>query len=317
MCGIVGRIGDGNAVPILLEALSRLEYRGYDSAGIAVLDEKRQLQRQRVVGKVKVLAASLRQAEHVHGDIGLAHTRWATHGPPAMENAHPHVSGEKLSLVHNGIIENHDELRQELSDRGYSFSSNTDTEVIAHQISAFMEDGMQIRQAIQAVQDKLHGSYALGVIHSDMPEVMYASCHGSPLVLGTGEDCNYISSDIIALLPWTNSFIFLRDGDVAEITATGYEIYDRADNPITLAIHVFEHAAASTSKEPYQHFMLKEIHEQPETVRMTLDSAVRAGRAGGQRIWRKSTGTATTGKINRDSRLRQQLLCRAHRLMVA
>ena len=274
MCGIVGRIGAGDAVATLLEALSRLEYRGYDSAGIAVLDDGGQLQRQRVVGKVDALVDSLQQAEHMRGVIGLAHTRWATHGPPAMENAHPHVSGESLGLVHNGIIENHDDLRQELNGKGFDFVSNTDTETIVHQIASFKEEGMQMRQAIQAVQNKLHGSYALGVICSDVPEVLYASCHGSPLVLGVGKDCNYISSDMIALLPWTDRFVFLRDGDVAELTATSYNVYDNAGNLVTLPVHTSEHIATSTSKGPYQHFMLKEIHEQPEAVRMTLNSAV-------------------------------------------
>ena len=277
MCGIVGRIGAGDAVATLLEALSRLEYRGYDSAGVAVLDEGGQLQRQRVVGKVDALKGSLRQAGHVQGAVGLAHTRWATHGPPTMENAHPHVSGESLGLVHNGIIENHDELRQELNGKGYDFVSNTDTETIVHQIASFREEGMQMRQAIQAVQNKLHGSYALGVICSDVPEVLYASCHGSPLVLGVGKDCNYISSDMIALLPWTDRFVFLRDGDVAELTATSYQVYDSAGNMVTLPVHTSEHIADSASKGPYQHFMLKEIHEQPEAVRMTLNSAVCGG----------------------------------------
>lgn len=279
MCGIVGRIGGGDAVPKLLAALARLEYRGYDSAGIAVLDSNGKLQCKRVVGKVSVLADSLRGVDDMHGSVGLAHTRWATHGLPVEENAHPHLSGDgNISLVHNGIIENHDNLRLELSACGHTFNSTTDTEVIVHQMAAFKQDGASSRQAIRATMQKLCGSYALGVMCSDTPELFYAACLGSPLVLGIGEDCNYIASDMIALLPWTNRFVLLRDGDLAEISASSYSVYDGDGNLVTLPVHTSEHTAVNVSKEPYQHFMLKEIHEQPEAVRMTIESAIRGDR---------------------------------------
>src|SRR5919106_510953 len=212
MCGIVGGIGKGNIVPILLEGLKRLEYRGYDSAGVAVIDASHSLRRQRVVGKVKELEHSFRH-ELPDGTIGIAHTRWATHGAPSTRNAHPHVSHDRVALVHNGIIENHTELRNHLLLRGYEFTSDTDTEVIVHQVYDHLKQGKDLLQAMMDTASELMGAYALGVVSVSEPDLLIATRRGSPLVIGIGTGEYFIASDVSALLSVTQRFIFLEDGD--------------------------------------------------------------------------------------------------------
>ncbi|MCB1802884.1 MAG: class II glutamine amidotransferase, partial [Gammaproteobacteria bacterium] len=225
MCGIVGAIAERNVVPILMEGLRRLEYRGYDSAGIAIRNPTAHLQRIRSVGKVAELQKML-DGGSVEGPLGIAHTRWATHGMPAERNAHPHMSGEQVAIVHNGIIENHAELRSDLQARGYEFTSDTDTEVIAHLLADMLDQGQPICEATRNVIKRLVGAFALAVISPDDPDRMIVSRAGSPLVIGIGVGENFIASDVFALLPVTQQFIFLEEGDLAEIRRDGVSIFD-------------------------------------------------------------------------------------------
>jgi glutamine---fructose-6-phosphate transaminase (isomerizing) len=225
MCGIVGAIAERNVVEILLEGLRRLEYRGYDSAGVALMDEAGNLSRTRRIGKVKELADAL-QKDPVKGTTGIAHTRWATHGGVTEANAHPHFSTERVAVVHNGIIENYQQLRRELTAKGYGFSSDTDTETIAHQVHWELDQGQDLLKAVQRAVAKFHGAYGTVIIDKHDPQRMIVARSGSPLVIGLGIGENFIASDQMALLPVTRRFMFLEEGDVAEITRTSIKVYD-------------------------------------------------------------------------------------------
>ncbi len=277
MCGIVGAIAQRNVVPILMEGLQRLEYRGYDSAGLAVRLDDGRLERIRAVGKVARLRELL-QERPIAGQLGIAHTRWATHGMPAERNAHPHMSGEKVAIVHNGIIENHAELREALKAHGYHFTSDTDTEVIAHLLADIMESESDLLRAVQQAVKRLVGAYALAVASPQDPERMVVARVGSPLVIGLGVGENFIASDVFALLPVTQRFVFLDEGDVAEVTRAGVRVYDAAGRPVERPERISQLSAATADKGPYRHYMLKEIFEQPAVIGETLEGRIHKGR---------------------------------------
>ena len=269
MCGIVGGIAQRNIVPILIEGLKRLEYRGYDSAGLAVINHQ-QIYRKRELGKVKGLE-DLIQAEPISGTIGIAHTRWATHGKPSTENAHPHISQNKLAVVHNGIIENHEDLRDALKESGYLFTSETDTEVVVHQIAQALENTADLLTAVKLTIAKLEGAYSLGIINTEHSDTLIACRKGSPLVIGVGIGEYFIASDVAALLPVTRSFIFLEDGDIATLSIDKIVIYDANDQVVTRPIKESQLTADSVNKGEYRHYMLKEIYEQPFAISQTLE----------------------------------------------
>ncbi|MBC8024369.1 MAG: glutamine--fructose-6-phosphate transaminase (isomerizing) [Steroidobacteraceae bacterium] len=277
MCGIVGAIAERNVVPILMEGLRRLEYRGYDSAGIAVLNGTAKLKRVRTVGKVKILQDAI-DADPTNGKVGIAHTRWATHGVPSERNAHPHLSHGGLAIVHNGIIENHEELREELTKAGYTFTSETDTEVIAHRVHHHLQSQKDLFKAVRATVAELEGAYALAVVSESEPERIILAREGCPVVVGLGVGENFVASDVAALLPVTRRFMFLEEGDVADIRRTSIKVLDKdgvsADRPIRES----ELSADAAEKGQYRHFMLKEIHEQPRAVADTLAERVANGR---------------------------------------
>ena len=277
MCGIVGAVAQRNVVPILIEGLQRLEYRGYDSAGIAVRQQDGGLGRIRAVGKVAMLRQLL-DSNPVAGDLGIAHTRWATHGMPAERNAHPHMSGEKVAVVHNGIIENHAELRAELVAKGYFFTSETDTEVIAHLLAHLRTEEPDLLRAVQKAIKQLVGAYGLAVCTPDDADRLIVARAGSPLVIGLGVGENFIASDVFALLPVTQRFIFLEEGDVAEIRRDGVRVFDVAGNPVERPERLSQLSASTTDKGPYKHYMLKEIFEQPSVIAETLEGRIHKGR---------------------------------------
>ena len=277
MCGIVGAIAQRDVVPILMEGLQRLEYRGYDSAGLAVRPAEGGLQRIRAVGKVAMLRQLLE--EHpIGGDVGIAHTRWATHGMPAERNAHPHMSGETVAVVHNGIIENHAELREELKTKGYLFTSDTDTEVIAHLLAHLLAEGHELLAAVQQAVTRLVGAYALAVASPDDPDRLVVTRAGSPLVIGLGVGENFIASDVFALLPVTQRFLFLDEGDVAEVRREGVHIFDAAGKAVQRPERLSQLSASTADKGPYRHYMLKEIFEQPTVIAETLEGRIHKGR---------------------------------------
>lgn len=277
MCGIVGAAARRDIVDILMEGLRRLEYRGYDSAGIALRCDDGCLRRIRSVGKVNALQQMLEQ-KPLSGVLGIAHTRWATHGMPAERNAHPHMSGERVAIVHNGIIENHVELRAELAAKGYQFSSETDTEVIAHLLAEQLSGDGDLLTAVQRVAARLLGAYALAVLSPDEPERLVVARAGSPLVVGLGEGENFAASDVFALLPQTQRFQFLEEGDVADIRSEGVTIYNRAGEVAERPVIRSQLTGASADKGSYRHYMLKEIFEQPAVVAETLEGRIAAGR---------------------------------------
>ena len=277
MCGIVGAVAQRNVVPILIEGLQRLEYRGYDSAGIAVRQQDGSLGRIRAVGKVAMLRQLL-ETNPVSGNLGIAHTRWATHGMPAERNAHPHMSGEKVAVVHNGIIENHAELRAELQAKGYFFTSETDTEVIAHLLAHLRDEEPDLLRAVQQAIKQLVGAYGLAVCTPQDADRLIVARAGSPLVIGLGIGENFIASDVFALLPVTQRFIFLEEGDVAEIRRDGVRVFDVAGNPVERPERLSQLSASTTDKGPYKHYMLKEIFEQPSVIAETLEGRIHKGR---------------------------------------
>ncbi len=277
MCGIVGAVADHDIVPILIDGLRRLEYRGYDSAGVAVLNGTGTIRRTRTVGKVRNLEDALK-ADPAHGKLGIAHTRWATHGVPSERNAHPHISRDGIAIVHNGIIENHEELRAELLSHGYEFASETDTEVIAHRIHYHLKITGDLFKAVRATAAELEGAYALAVMSQHDPDRIVLAREGCPVVIGLGEDENYVASDVAALLPVTRRFVILEEGDVAEIRRTSYRILDREGNTVQRAAHQSELSADYAEKGEYPHYMLKEIHEQPRAVAQTLQERVAGGK---------------------------------------
>jgi glutamine---fructose-6-phosphate transaminase (isomerizing) len=276
MCGIVGVVAERSSVPILMEGLRRLEYRGYDSAGIAVLDHGH-LARLRTVGKVKALQDALEQAP-INGSTGIAHTRWATHGIPTTENAHPHVSRANVAVVHNGIIENHEKLRAELKTLGYAFTSETDTEVIAHRIHHYLSSSPDLLTAVRKTVAELQGAYALAVISESDPECIVMARQGCPAVIGLGIDENFAASDVAALLPVTRRFMFLEEGDLAEVRRRSVRILDASGMPVTRAIRESDLPADAVERGQYRHFMLKEIHEQPRAIAQTLEERIAGGK---------------------------------------
>ena len=277
MCGIVGAIAERNIVPILMEGLHRLEYRGYDSAGIAVLNGTQHLKRLRTVGKVRMLDEALEQTPTA-GKLGIAHTRWATHGVPSERNAHPHISRDGLAIVHNGIIENHEELRADLERRGYRFSSETDTEVIAHRVHYHLQTVKDLFKAVRATVAELEGAYALAVVSEHEPERLIVAREGCPVVLGLGKDENFVASDVAALLPVTRRFIFLEEGDVAEVRRRSVRVVDRDGHVVERAVRESDLSADAAERGPYPHYMLKEIHEQPRAIANTLQERLANGR---------------------------------------
>ncbi|WP_445535620.1 glutamine--fructose-6-phosphate transaminase (isomerizing) [Acinetobacter sp. G18] len=270
MCGIVGGVAERCVTEILIEGLKRLEYRGYDSAGVAVLNNEEVL-RERRVGKVINLADAV--AEHqLTGVVGIAHTRWATHGKPTENNAHPHMSG-KVAVVHNGIIENYQELKDDLQALGYVFTSQTDTEVVAHLVAEALKSTDSLLEAVQSVVPQLKGAYALGIIHSDYPDELITVREGSPLVIGVGIGENFISSDQLALLPVTNRFMYLEEGDIARLTRTSIEVFANGQ-PVERPVKELDATVSNASKGEYKHYMLKEIYEQPEAIKQTISQAL-------------------------------------------
>ncbi len=277
MCGIVGGVADRNIVPVLIEGLKRLEYRGYDSAGIAVISNDGHLQRLRTVGKVRALEQALTEMP-IQGRTGIAHTRWATHGVPSERNAHPHLSRDGLAVVHNGIIENYEELRDELKAGGYAFTSETDTEVVAHRVHFHLQKIGDLFDAVRATVAELEGAYALAVISEKDPNRLIVARVGCPVVLGLGLGENFVASDVAALLPVTRRFMFLDEGDIAEVLRTGVRVLDREGNNADRPVMESELTADAAEKGQYRHFMLKEIHEQPRAVANTLQERIANGR---------------------------------------
>ncbi len=273
MCGIIGAVAQRDVVPILIEGLKRLEYRGYDSAGIAVLEKNGELKRLRAQGKVAKLD-SLVSADSTAGRIGIAHTRWATHGKPSEKNAHPHVCKRSIAIVHNGIIENHETLRKEQTEKGFEFTSETDTEVVVHQLYEHYEKKNDLLYAVQQTVKDLEGAYALGVVCKSEPQRLVAARRGSPLVIGVGIGEYFIASDVAALLPVTQRFIFLEDGDIAELTREKLTIFDKSGNKIERPVNESEMTADAASKGKYRHYMLKEIFEQPRALAETLEGRI-------------------------------------------
>lgn len=268
MCGIVGAVAQRNVVPILLEGLQRLEYRGYDSAGLVVVHDA-QLARVRSTGRVVDLTA---RSATTQGYIGIAHTRWATHGVPSERNAHPHVSKDHIAVVHNGIIENYESLRASLTAAGYTFASDTDTEVIAHLVHSHYTQGVTLLAATQAALAELVGAYAIGVIAADNPDQLICARRGSPLLLGVGIEEHFIASDVSALLPVTRKVVYLEEGDVVELGLLSYQIFDADGKPVERAIQLSEMNNESVQLGEYRHYMQKEIHEQPQALADTLES---------------------------------------------
>lgn len=276
MCGIVGAVAERNVAAILVDGLHRLEYRGYDSAGVAVLGQDKQMHIVRRVGKVKALDDAL-EASPLLGGTGIAHTRWATHGEPSETNAHPHRSG-KIAVVHNGIIENYEELKVVLQERGYVFQSQTDTEVIAHLVEWEFRTAKTLLEAVQKTVVQLRGAYGTVVMNEEDPSRLIVARSGSPLVIGYGIGENFLASDPLALLSVTRRFTYLEEGDVAEITRTTVDIYDRAGNKVTREIHEGNYENDAADKGPYRHYMQKEIFEQPVAIMNTLDGRIKDGR---------------------------------------
>jgi glucosamine--fructose-6-phosphate aminotransferase (isomerizing) len=268
MCGIVGAVAKRNVVPILLQGLLRLEYRGYDSAGLVVVQDKKLL-RARSTGRVAEL--TLKSADIV-GHLGIAHTRWATHGVPSERNAHPHMSGEEIAVVHNGIIENYEELRIKLTAQSYVFTSDTDTEVIAHLVHSHYKQGTTLLAATQASLTELIGAYAIGVVAVDNAEQLICARKGSPLLLGVGSNENFIASDMSALLAVTKNVVYLEEGDVAELSLQGYRVFNAQGESVIRPVHVSELTNDSVELGEYKHYMLKEIYEQPQALANTLEA---------------------------------------------
>ena len=275
MCGIVGGVTNRDITPLLLDGLKRLEYRGYDSSGLLVLSNNNSFLRARSVGKVHNLEKNLNsRKKRIKGNIGIAHTRWATHGEPANRNAHPHISNNAVGVVHNGIIENYLELKDSQIKQGYKFTSDTDTEVIAHAIEFNMHSSNTLLESVQKAINTFEGAYGLGVISLKYPNTIIATRKGSPLVIGLGKDGNYIASDQLALLSITKEFIFLEEGDVAELKLEKITIYDKDGYQVVRPIKTSKIQQGQVDLGDYKHFMQKEIFEQPQAIRDTLESRI-------------------------------------------
>lgn len=273
MCGIIAAYAQRNVTPILLEGLHRMEYRGYDSAGIAVLDKDYQIQRTRALGKVSVLGEKLEKTPMDSG-IGIAHTRWATHGQPSEANAHPHNSNSQFSVVHNGIIENHESLRADLKSAGYEFGSETDTEVIVHLLHSEVKKAGDYMQGVKNTVAQLDGAYAIAILNTEMPDRLVAVRKGSPLLVGLGVGEFFLASDTAALIPVTQEFIYLEDGDLVDICEGKLSVEDESGNEVKRPVKTSTLTLGSVDKGPYKHYMLKEIYEQPNAVRATLQDRI-------------------------------------------
>ncbi|ASG68469.1 glutamine--fructose-6-phosphate aminotransferase [isomerizing] [Francisella halioticida] len=269
MCGIVGANSTRNVTNILIEGLKKLEYRGYDSAGLAIIDGEQDIDICKEVGKVIELEKSVRSLSDFKGSIGIAHTRWATHGKPSKENSHPHAS-EKFCIVHNGVIENFSELKKSLIADGYGFKSDTDTEVVVHLLDREWKNQETIIDNIKRIISLLKGAYALAIISQKFPDKIIAVRSGSPLVIGVGIDENFVSSDALSLLPVTNKFSYLDEGDIAIVSKIDVKVFDNQGIPKNLEVEEYNYSASSTSKDGYKHYMLKEIYEQPEAISNTI-----------------------------------------------
>ena len=277
MCGIVGYIGKEQAAPILLEGLSRLEYRGYDSAGMAVYDQNRgTLSVHKAKGRLKVLADQLQNGAAVKGTVGIGHTRWATHGAPSDVNSHPQVSQSgKIAVVHNGIIENYVELKSFLMGKGVSFLSDTDTEVVAQLIEYFYQG--DLLKAVGQVLHRIQGAYALGILCADYPDQIIAVRKDSPLILGYGDGCNFLASDVTAIIKHTRQVGYMEDGELAVLTREGIQCYDRLLEPVDKEISYVDWEIDAAEKGGYEHFMFKEIMEQPQALRRAILPRIREG----------------------------------------
>ncbi|MEE8057266.1 MAG: glutamine--fructose-6-phosphate transaminase (isomerizing) [Pseudomonadales bacterium] len=293
MCGIVGAAARREVSAILIEGLKRLEYRGYDSAGVAIIDSAGAIGCHKRLGKVGVLAECIGQSP-LQGSTGIAHTRWATHGQPSEENAHPHISADQIALVHNGIIENHEQLRKELSEQGYSFKSQTDTETIVHLIHAYITSGLNLLAAVNAAVKNLGGAFGLAVINKQEPQRIICARSGSPLVLGLGLGENFLASDQMALRQVTDRFIYLEEGDFAEITPDSYKIWDKDGSEVNRETVRLTDKAEAADKGNYRHYMLKEIYEQPGVIKNSLQ-----GRLGVDHVLEQTFGTEAKAIFDR------------------
>ena len=283
MCGIVAACARRNISDLLMTGLQALEYRGYDSAGLALVNDSG-LQRIRTPGKVAELRKRWEETP-IEGHFGIAHTRWATHGKPIERNAHPLVSRASVALVHNGIIENHAELRVELTAAGFDFDSDTDTEVMVHLIEHQMSLGNDLFSSVQIACKRLHGAFAIAVVSSNQPDTVVGARKGSPMVLGLGDNEHFIASDVHALLPHTDRFIYLEEGNVAEIRTDSYRVVDSEGNPVDHPVKITDLSVDSVSRGEYEHYMQKEIHEQPAAVAETLEGRVHPRIHIAQYIW--------------------------------
>lgn len=292
MCGIVGAVAQRDVAPILLEGLKRLEYRGYDSAGMAIINSTKLLNRHRTLGKVRELQETLLHTP-LFGSTGLAHTRWATHGKPSEQNAHPLMSGE-IAVVHNGIIENHEILRKQLIEMGYQFESETDTEIVGHLVHSYIQKGKSFLAAVQATVSQLEGAYAIGIMNAAEPHHIIAVRCGSPLVIGLGIGENFIASDHLALLSIAQKFIYLKEGDIVDIHRDKMLIYDTEGNSVHRDIHTSDMSYDIIDRGVYRHFMLKEIFEQPTAFATTLE-----GRIGRHHVLEQSFGSTATAIFDR------------------
>ena len=275
MCGIVGYVGAQQAAPILLEGLQKLEYRGYDSAGIAVLDGST-IELAKACGEIKNLLAKTHDGSDLHGYIGLGHTRWATHGAPTEANAHPHVSNDgKFAIVQNGIIENFMELREMLQAKGFRFHSETDTEVIVHLLDMYYTGDGNLKDTVMKTLGRLEGSYAIGILCADCPEQMFLARNGCPLIIGVGAGENFFASDVTALVSHTKNVVYLDDGELAEVHADGYTVFDCTGKPVHKPVSRVAWDIEAAEKGGYEHFMLKEIMEQPKAVADTVKPRIK------------------------------------------
>ena len=293
MCGIVGAVAERNIVPVLVEGLRRLEYRGYDSAGVAVADNQKRLGLRRAVGKVADLEARL-EAAPLNGKLGIAHTRWATHGGVTEANAHPHLSQDRVAVIHNGIIENYEEIKHELIGKGYEFASDTDTEVAAHLVHDFLKQGKGLVDAVREACARFTGAYALLVIDVEDPERIVVSRVASPLVIGLGIGENFVASGVPALLPVTQRFIYLEEGDLAEVTREVVHVFDRSGAAVEREVHETQISSEAADKGPYRHYMLKEIFDQPQALADTL-----YGRIADHRVVPESLGPRARELLSR------------------
>ena len=293
MCGIVGAVAERNVVDILVDGLKRLEYRGYDSAGVAVIGDDNQLALSRTVGKVAELEEKI-AANPLNGNIGVAHTRWATHGGVTEANAHPHVSGRRIAVIHNGIIENFQPIKNEMLAKGYVFESETDTEVAAHLVHNFVKQGMDLVEAVGEAVKRFEGAYALLVVDAEDPSRIVVTRVASPLVVGLGDGENYVASGVPALLPVTKRFIYLEQGDLAEIRRDGVRIIASDGEVVEREVHETEWDSTSAEKAPYDHFMLKEIHDQPSALADTL-----YGKVSNQRVLPEALGPKAAELLNK------------------